>query len=375
MGPIVVLDEIRKLRPRLSLGDASDQAQFTGERFLPGYRDGSIELQHVHRYSFALPFALDKVVLDIACGEGYGSHLMSQVARRITGVDIDDTTIELARKRYSGANLFFEVGSATQIPLDDHSVDLIVSFETIEHFSDHAAFWSEVKRVLRKSGTLIVSSPNSNIYNQQRDQQNPFHARELTKQELVDELSRRFAYCQLFSQSTVFGSLLVPDCAEPIPQTQISLDHATGELNWEGDELTYPYSLAIASDFPIAKAGQSLYTGPYPKDAMSAMAGGIFERDTQIRELRHQVAAAASTINELTEVIRAARQIEKEQTDRIENLTRELEDLVRAREDLTKQRDHGKMRESRLQESLSEQDSIIKALQVLVKTHGSRSTS
>jgi hypothetical protein len=61
---------------------------------------------------------------------------------------------------------------------------------------------------LKTGGALVISSPNRDVYNEQRTTQNPFHTRELRQKELISELSCRFAHHQLFSQDIVFGSLL-----------------------------------------------------------------------------------------------------------------------------------------------------------------------
>ena len=97
---------------------------FSGERYVPEVH-GQIEIEHLHRYALAIEIAKDKDVLDIASGEGYGSHLLSSVARSVIGVDISRETIEHSRKKYEKNNLIFKVGSACKIPLEDSSVDVI----------------------------------------------------------------------------------------------------------------------------------------------------------------------------------------------------------------------------------------------------------
>jgi len=52
--------------------------QADGERFLPWMEDPIINYEHLHRYAFACEFVKDKVVLDIACGEGYGSTMLAE---------------------------------------------------------------------------------------------------------------------------------------------------------------------------------------------------------------------------------------------------------------------------------------------------------
>src|SRR5438874_12503867 len=85
--------------------------QFTGERFVPG-TEGEIAHEHWHRYAFARGLVAGKRVLDVACGEGYGSALLCEVAQSVVGIDIDRTTIAHATQTYPGSeNLRFAEGS------------------------------------------------------------------------------------------------------------------------------------------------------------------------------------------------------------------------------------------------------------------------
>ncbi|HEY6233473.1 MAG TPA: class I SAM-dependent methyltransferase, partial [Candidatus Elarobacter sp.] len=151
---------------------------FTGERYVPEVR-GQIYYEHVHRYALAFELARDLDVLDIASGEGYGAAYLAIAARSVVGVDIDAESIRHAASRYTAMNLSFLAGSCTRIPLPDASIDLVVSFETLEHIEEHEQFMREVVRVLRPHGRLVISSPNKLVYSDEGHYHNPFHAREL----------------------------------------------------------------------------------------------------------------------------------------------------------------------------------------------------
>src|SRR6185436_16462115 len=112
--------------------------EWTGERFLPWLEQSSIAYEHLHRYAYASTFVRGKRVLDLASGEGYGSKMMSDTAASVIGVDIDDKAVEHAQSRYGSANLQFLKGSISGVPIPgDHSFDVIVCFEAIEHIEDH----------------------------------------------------------------------------------------------------------------------------------------------------------------------------------------------------------------------------------------------
>ena len=103
--------------------------EWTGER-LTTSKTNEIAIHHLHRYAIAIDLAKGKDVLDIASGEGYGSNLLANTAKSVTGVDISESVIEFAKKKYTRNNLSFKVGSTSNIPLENDSVDLLVSFET-----------------------------------------------------------------------------------------------------------------------------------------------------------------------------------------------------------------------------------------------------
>ena len=182
------------------------QMTFTGERFVPQLR-GQIYYEHLHRYAVALPLANGKDVLDIACGEGYGAAFLAMTAKSVIGVDIDEVSVRHAAAQYPAMNLSFRVGSASQIPLADASVDVITSFETIEHLAEHELMIREMARVLRPHGQLVISSPNKLVYSDARGYSNPFHVRELYFHEFRDLLRG------LFPEVHIYGQRIFAACA------------------------------------------------------------------------------------------------------------------------------------------------------------------
>jgi SAM-dependent methyltransferase/glycosyltransferase involved in cell wall biosynthesis len=181
------------------------QLPWTGERYVPQV-GGEIQLEHLHRYLLAREYAWNKDVLDIACGEGYGSAILAKSARSVIGVDIATEAVQHAAHCYRLDNVEFRQGSCAEIPLDKDSVDLIVSFETIEHHSNHEAMLIEIKRILRPGGVLIISSPDKQAYSVIPSYSNPFHVRELFKEQFEDLLRAHFKNLTLIAQRIVYGS-------------------------------------------------------------------------------------------------------------------------------------------------------------------------
>ena len=185
------------------------QMPFTGERYVPEVR-GQIYYEHVHRYALAFELARDLDVLDIASGEGYGAAYLAIAARSVVGVDIDAESIRHAASRYTAMNLRFAAGSCTAIPLPDASMDLVVSFETLEHLEEHEQFMREIVRVLRPHGRLLISSPNKLVYSDQGQFHNAFHVRELYFDQFRDLLQHWFPHCRLYGQRIIAASAIHP---------------------------------------------------------------------------------------------------------------------------------------------------------------------
>ena len=192
------------------VNDRTDALPGDVERFVPGEK-GEIWIEHWHRYHFAARWAPGKRVLDVACGEGYGSALLARTASAVTGVDIASDAVERARSNYALANLAFECASCERLPFPDASFDLAVSFETIEHIEAQAAFLDELARVLAPDGVLVLSSPNRAEYSDARGFHNPFHVKELYREELAKLVEERFPFVAWYGQRATFFSVIAPE--------------------------------------------------------------------------------------------------------------------------------------------------------------------
>ena len=182
---------------------------WTGERLVTSLTNEFGVIEHLHRYALAREFCENKEVLDIACGEGYGSNLLSLIARKVIGVDISEVTISHASEKYRKKNLTFKVGNTSRIPCENNSFDVVVSFETIEHHDEHKEMFDEITRVLKKDGILIISSPEKSIYSS-RDPNNLFHVKELELKDLLEYINKYFKHIVILNQRFVIGSLLEP---------------------------------------------------------------------------------------------------------------------------------------------------------------------
>ncbi len=247
----------------------------TGERYLPEF-DGDWTLEHRHRYLLARELAGGKDVLDAACGDGYGSYLLSEVAGTVAGVDISAETIARAKDKYQHPNLSFLHGSVLAIPLPDASVDLVISFETLEHVAEHDMLLAEVRRVLRPGGLLCISTPDKRQYSDIPGRRNAFHVKELYRDGFADMLRDRFRNTRIWGQRVVFGSVIG---AEKGPQD------SEGFLSWrkgETDSRTVGlkdamYLIALASDGTLPSLPSSLMDAAIEQSDYARMLQGNLE--------------------------------------------------------------------------------------------------
>lgn len=180
--------------------------KYTGERIIPDLPDCGpgtlIYATHVARYRFACPLVANKRVLDIACGVGYGSKILTHAGTALViAGDVSQEAVTYGRSRYRHDRVLFAAMSAQTIPLRPASMDCVVSFETLEHVADAERFADEICRVLRSTGTLVISTPNATTYGRGTEvPDNPFHTREFDLTGFRDLLSGRFASVELWMQ-------------------------------------------------------------------------------------------------------------------------------------------------------------------------------
>lgn len=157
-------------------------------------------LCYIALYQFAMEFCENKTVLDAACGLGYGSYLLAQSAKKVTGIEIIASNIDFSRQNYKKENLDYFVADATVMDFSDGQFDAIVSIETFEHIPPEKAlqFLEEFRRVLKPGGTLVISTPNHDVYSQ--ISRTPDHVNELNVDDFAALLCQVFDHCEPYYQ-------------------------------------------------------------------------------------------------------------------------------------------------------------------------------
>jgi len=173
-------------------------------------------LEHLARYRL-LPGG-DFKVLDLGCGAGHGSNLLAEKYSQVTGLDISIDAIDYAKKNWSRPNIDFIVGDSMSIPFESGSFDVVAAFEVFEHLSDWKKFLSEIRRVLKKDGTLYISTPNKDLYSPGTKKPiNPHHVFEMTIPEFKEALSSYFILEDFYGQRTpVYNDNFIWKIVNPI---------------------------------------------------------------------------------------------------------------------------------------------------------------
>ena len=223
----------------------------TGERMVPEYHAGMlIYAEHLVRYQVAQKLVAGKVVLDIASGSGYGTAVLAQTAKHVYGFDADSDAVAYATERFGAPNISFQVADAVSIPLEEDSVDVVITFETIEHIQDYEKFMAEIKRVLKPSGLAIVSTPNDLEF----AEGNHFHLHEFVKDELLSLVSRYFRNVEEYYQGDVEvrGNRQVGIAASTGTARETDSEHGTVE---GGRELVLLLLVQRREDYGVDRAG------------------------------------------------------------------------------------------------------------------------
>jgi SAM-dependent methyltransferase/glycosyltransferase involved in cell wall biosynthesis len=290
----------------------TSRLEFSGERYVPEL-GGEIRLEHVHRYAFCRPLVRDKVVLDVACGEGYGSAMLAAHAARVIGVDVSEQAAAHARDRYIDLpNVEFRVGDATRLDLPAAHVDVVVSFETIEHLEEHDQMLAEIVRVLKPRGLLILSSPDKRTYSDEPGYHNEFHVKELYRDELTALLGRHFKHHELLGQRISGGSSIFSMARDARARKPVILVDDGQAIEERQPVLADPmYFIAIATNGPALPQAQ-------PSTALS-------EQDDPVLGLKKMARWASGVHQELMNAQAAHADFRKSAEEQIDRLQGEAQ--------------------------------------------------
>jgi O-antigen biosynthesis protein len=319
------------------------------ERFDPETMSGGLlEAEHKARYWWAGQIVVGKNVLDAGCGVGYGTRILAAAgAQAVVGVDRSEEAIDVARRSSENGAVDFRVADLKKLPFDDGAFDAAVCFEVIEHIDDRITVLHELKRVLRRDGLLIVSSPNRKVYLPG----NPHHVHEYEPEELRKELTAFFEGVDLYRQHSWLGTAVLTD--EEFASGEDEREHrlATHKLgqNRPGFE-TYTIAVAGNRELPdldsLAALGQPFEVREW-HEALESMQIALeqFRAYAAWLEKRHVEAVRANA-----ELHRVVRDAHAELLDRDEKLATALRDVRPLRRELERAGGYARSLEQRIGE-------------------------
>src|SRR5256712_11493131 len=316
--------------------------EWTGERYVPGMEGAEIGYEHLHRYAFATQFVRNKRVLDLASGEGYGSHLLAKTAKQVVGIDIDEQTVRHAKNKYIRPNLDFKAGSILDVPIEGNGVfDVIVCFEALEHVDDHHKLLSEAKRLLTPNGLFLVSTPNKMLYTDEPQFNNPFHIHELYFDEFKALLENYFRQVKFLGQRIHCTSNMWPIFPEKETHpSEFVVERTPKEFTFvPPEERAAVYFIAVASNAAKPIGGHVSFLVDISNDLIRHRDGIIgkvtAERDNlqaRASALEDQNASFQSTIQayqrlvaQKQEQLSKLNELVKQKEQRLSDLSQELE--------------------------------------------------
>ncbi len=255
---------------------------FNGEREI-GTRIDEFPEDHVGRYLFARSLMNRNTrALDIGCGVGYGSHLLSKVAGTVTGLDYRPKVVEYARQNWGNSNLTFEAANALdRTTYPNQKYDFATAFEIIEHLPDDGLFLNTIKEHLTENGVLCVSAPNLEVL--EHPEENPWHFRHYTPETFRSLLLQYFTNVALFDQPA----------GPVIPGSGSRTNVAVAYDNWP-----HKFSIVVVSqEYPAPKNSKSQYPpsggiGTYSQ----VLAQSLAQRGHQVHVLAKGMAGTAKQI-------------------------------------------------------------------------------
>lgn len=264
---------------------------------------------HFARYAVCKNLAKGKRVLDVACGEGYGSYMLKEAgAAYVVGVDVSHESVAKAERLFAKEGLKYQAADVADLDslFAEGEFDVVVSIETIEHLADPTAFLESIKRVAKPNGIIIITCHNDHWYYPQDNQNNPYHLRKYRLDEFqkisTDVLGNNVKW-SIGTGVFGFGStpLEINESYSKVPESWISYANVenaylvSGERNTLLSETECSYFVGIwnSPDLPLGVAVFPLAMDDY---VSMAVANDLKISSINLQEALHSANSANAEI-------------------------------------------------------------------------------
>jgi 2-polyprenyl-3-methyl-5-hydroxy-6-metoxy-1,4-benzoquinol methylase len=164
----------------------------TGERMMPTRADevSVVFSRHKFTYEYIQQYTGNRTVIDVGCGTGYGSRILSENAREVIGIDLNNEAIAYCRENYKSENLSFVQSDVFSLN-EERKYDIAVTLQVIEHVDNVSEFCDKLKSIVKEGGGVFISTPNIPVDQKIRNK-NSYHVNEMTYPEFKKILENKF---------------------------------------------------------------------------------------------------------------------------------------------------------------------------------------
>jgi len=337
----------------------------------------SIYAEHAARYEWVARFlkGQDRII-DCACGEGYGSYLLSQhfPDSEVIGFDVSKEALLSARANFQAENLHFQQSSIEDLCNYVKNVDCLVSFETLEHTQVPSKAVQSIRHVMSDEGLLLGSVPSAYYEDACTEIFGPniHHRHKFSKADLEELLLKEFECVWIgvavFGLGTIFIGSDDQDSQDQVFSDSISLEEPMGSFVFIASNSTIRFNNALND---LTKA---FYFGVGFAQYFSDEVNPLFEtidnieslvrdRDSYIKDLESKVFGQAEYIESVESIISEKDNYISNLETKMENRERSLLETIKDIEKLVKDRD-SYIKD--LEEKNSDQVESIKRIESLV---------
>lgn len=203
-------------------------------------------------YGFARQYVGSKSVANIGWEEvGHGSRLLAETAASVVSFTNSAEAVDLASTSHPAPNVDYRRAILPELPSFEDSFDVVVALAVVERTECPEELLKEIKRVLKRSGLLVVSTPDKQVHANERNLRDPDHRREMYPLEFRQLLERHFRHVRTYRQGAVAGGLVI-GYSEELSAASVETARplaASPSLNEQSP--TLPFVLAVCSDVEV----------------------------------------------------------------------------------------------------------------------------